>query len=284
MAFFPNVEQIFDILFAELPAGVYAEDRADNPNPNLRSVSSSEIRAHAQLYANLYDNLSQIYADKFISTVTPYGLPYWEAELFATPQDPTQTFIQRQNNLLAKFRLIRGINYASIYSVVDGILTPLGLPFAIFQYNGCGQGQTPPGAWILGFTPLGYGTYLSAADPLLGAGRGEGITPLDCSLNYAAAGITLAQLQDIQATAYTYEVQIYGDASDATLTALDKALTQFEPARSTHIITNNAMPGGAPEGFDMGPFVADTLADMFDFGLFTLPSASYDVYDFGGFV
>lgn len=282
--FFPNVEQILDILMAEMPAGVYAEDRADNPDTTKRSVSSSEIRAHAQLFANLYDNLDTISSDKFVSTVTAGSLARWEADLFSEPQDPTQSFAVRQANLLAKLRLIRGINYASIFSIVDGILTPLGLPFSIFQFNGCGQGQNPGGGWILSVSALGLSTYLAAGDPLLGAGRDPGITPLDCNLNYAAAGITAQQLADIQATAYTYGVQIYGIADAATLAALDAALTKFEPARSTHIITNNAVPPPLdPDILDLGPFVEDTLADVIDCGSFTMPPA-YDVYDFGGFV
>ena len=86
------------------------------------------------------------------------------------------------------------------------------------------------------------GTYLGLIDPILGAGRDVGIVPLDCELDYAAAGISQDEMQEIQESAYTYEVKIFGNASAETLALLNKRLTAAEPARSTHIITNNATP------------------------------------------
>lgn len=98
--------------------------------------------------------------------------------------------------------------------------------------------------------------------------------------NYENAGLTLAEFQQIQRTAYTYEIQIFGIASAGTLSTLDQTLTQLEPARSTHVITNNAPPPIDPNIIDMGPFLADTLVDRIDCGLFTAPGATYDVWDF----
>ena len=91
---------------------------------------------------------------------------------------------------------------------------------------------------LLDFSILDVGTFLSFRDPLSGARRD--MTPLDCSLDYAAAGLTAQDLLDIQATAYTYEVRIYGHADTATLALLDKRLTESEPARSTHVLINDA--------------------------------------------
>ena len=100
------------------------------------------------------------------------------------------------------------------------------------------------GTWILGYSSLGQNTYLGTLDPLIG--DRSGFTPLDCSLDYAAAGITAGQLADIQKMAYSYEVRIYGNADAVTLALLDSDLTKYEPARSTHIILNNATPPAAP--------------------------------------
>ena len=235
---FPNTEQILSIIFQEIPNGVYAEDRADNTDVTLRSNSSSELRAHAQVFADLYQNLLDIDSDKFLSTVTPDGLSPWEADLFSSVQDSSQSYATRQQNLLAKYRYQGGISLPIIRTLIANLLTPLGLVFQILPY--CGQfNGVINGAWILDESSLGLSTWLAALDPLIGTGLGVGEIPLDCSLDYAAAGITESELVDIQATAYTYEVQIFGNASAPTLSLLDQLLTAYEPARSTHIISNN---------------------------------------------
>lgn len=280
--FFPNVEQVLDLLFAELPDGTYATDRADDPDPNKRSVSSSELRAMATLLAQLYDNLLDIDDNKAITTIQPDGLAPWEKDLFSAVQDSLLPFAIRQQRLLAKIRAFGGINLPTIQGIVAGILTPAGLSFAILPYSGQNNG-TINGAWILGQSQLGLDTFLALEDPLLGTGLGVGQTPLDCDLDYAAAGLTAQDLLNIQFTAYAYEVQIYGNADADTLALLDRELTALEPARSTHVIRNNATPPSDPDILDLGTFTSDTRSDDIDGGIFTDPDATYDVWDFGGF-
>lgn len=235
---FPDIEQVLDIVFSELPDGVYAQDRADNPDYNKRSVSSSELRAHAQMISDLYSNLQLINRDKFVSTVTPAGIPKWEKDLFGTVGDLSLSDLSRQQRLLAKVRAIGGISFPAISQLVHDILDPLALDFLIFPYCGMYNGETFS-SWILDYSSLGLDTWLANRAPLEGAGLSP-CTPLDCSLNYAAAGLTAQDLLDIQATAYTYEIQIYGNADAGTLDVLDQQLTKYEPARSTHIIRNNS--------------------------------------------
>jgi hypothetical protein len=242
---FPDIELTLDILMGELPEGVYAEDRADDPNVDRRSYSSSELRAAAQVVADLYGNLADIYADKFANTVTPEGISSWEHDLFDTAQDSSLPFSQRKQAVLAKVRAIGGISLPAIKAIVDGILTPLGLAFEILPFSGQSNG-VDTGAWILESSLLGFGTYLAGIDPILGVPRDGILTPLDCSLDYAAAGLTHQQLLDIQSTAYTYEVRIFGNASASTLALLDKQLTSSEPARSTHVIMNNVSTADDP--------------------------------------
>lgn len=274
---FPGIEQILDILFAELPDGVYATDRADNPDVDKRSYSSSEIRAHAQIFANLYENLLNINRDKFLTTVTVDGLAPWEKELFASAQDSSKPFSFRQQNLISKWRSTGGISLPYISSIIHSILDPVGLTFEILPYSGQSNG-VENGAWILNLTPLGKNSFLSARDPLFG--EQQDMVPLDCNLDYAAAGITAQDLADIQATAYTYEVQIFGNASAEVLSILNKQLTALEPARSTHVITNNASGPVDPDVLDLGAGAGNTLIDAFDFGDGS-PATTSDVWDFG---
>lgn len=224
-----------NLLLSELPDGVYAIDRADNPDKDKRSYSSSELRAHAQMLADLYSNLEDINSDKFATTVTPEGLAAWERQLFQTAVDGSLTYAERQTRILTKLRASGGISYPFIRAIVAAILDPIPIDFEIVTYCGFNGG-----AWILDVSPLDEDTYLSAMDPLLGARRD--LDALDCNLDYAAAGLTAQDLIDIQTTAYTYEVRILGIADAATLAQLEQQLTQLEPARSTHVIYND-FPG-----------------------------------------
>jgi len=235
------------------------------------------------VFADLYANLEIIDLDKTATTVTVTGIGRWEKEFFQEPQDGSLTFIQRQQNLLAKIRASGGISLPAISSIIHAILDPVGLTFDILPFNGCSN-PALTGAWILEVSSLDFDTYLGLMDPLLGAGRDPGITPLDCSLDYAAAGLTLQEMRDIQATAYTYAVIIHGTADAATLALLDRKLTESEPARSTHVIINNAPDPIPTDGLDLGDFTGDSLIDVIDCGEFNEPSPSFDILDFGTFV
>lgn len=279
--FFPDVEQILDLVMAELPNGVYASDRADDPDESRRSYSSAELRAHAQLLANLYGNLQNINSDKYITTATETGVTAWEKELFSAIQDGSLPIEMRRNNLLAKIRANGGISLPAIRNIIAGILTPFGLTFEILSY--CGQyNGNYYGSWILDYSSLDVDTYLATIDPLLGANRDE--TALDCSLDYEAAGLTEQDLIDIQNTAYTYEVQIFGNADAMTLSLLERTLTELEPARSTHIITNNAPGPIPPDTLDLGPFTSSYLINNIDCGNINMPPSTYHVMNFGSFV
>lgn len=236
---FLTTDEFLSILQSELPDGVYPTDLADDTNADNRSYSSSELRAIATVLANASANLALINDDKFLSTVTADGLIAYEKDYFATAQDSTLSTQVRVQNLISKIRATGGISFTAIKSVVAGTLGSI--PFDLLPYSG----QAGVGAWILGTSQLGYGTWLAALDPLIGARTENGLVPLDCSLNYAGEGLTAAQLAAIQTTAYAYEVRIYGNASAAVLSLLDMRLTQLEPARSTHVIRNNQTYGPA---------------------------------------
>lgn len=180
---FLDIEQIVTILMGEMPRGVFAEDRADSPVIAKRSYSSSEIRAHASLYANLYLNLQNIYLNKFISTVQSDGLARWEVDLFSTPQNSALSFETRKTNLLVKWRARGGLSYPYVFNQIQTLLSPLGLDFALKVYSG-----SPEGAWRVGVSPLDLDTYLAEEDPL--EGMASEIYPLDCDFAINFLGVT----------------------------------------------------------------------------------------------
>lgn len=229
---------------AELPAGVYPTDRANYVDTNKNSYSSAELRAHATMISGIYEQASAVFNNFFITTLTADGLSQWEKDFFGAIQDSSLTFDQRKQNLFAKYRATGGLSLPYITSIVSGILGPLVISFAILPLSGQVNEDGNTGAWILGYSSLGLNTYLGGLDPIIGAQLD--FVALDCNLNYAAAGITSDQLAEIQRTAYAYELRIYGNADATTLALLEKNLTKFEPARSTHTIMNNATPPAAP--------------------------------------
>lgn len=264
MPTFGSEDELFAVLQGEMPDGVYSKDLAKNTDTTNNAWTSSEARTWAMLIRDAYVSLLAIYNNKFVTLADHSGIERWEKVLFATPVDGTLTWEERRDNLLTQLRYQGGINFAVINAAVSAILTPLALTYTISTLNGARPGS----AWILDVGLLGLDTFLVGMDPIRGAIR---TAPLDCDLDYEAAGLTLAQLQAIQATAYTYVVKITGTADDATLAKLDTVLTRLEGASRTHMIVNN-VGGPYPDVFDGGLFTAPTDFGILDGGRFTIGS------------
>jgi hypothetical protein len=230
---FGNVEKLFDLIASELPEGMFAQDRADSATPAKRSISSSEIRAHATLLNDLYLQLKRVYDDKTIldAAVNPIvsleSVPRWERMLFAEIQDSGQTYAVRVANILAKIRASGGISLPVIRDIVSGLFEGTGLTFEIVTWSGMNGG-----AWILDESLLDVSTYLSAVDP-------NDYWNLNPDGSDWPSPEIYADAQDV---AYRYELRIFGHADDALMARLEKVLTEFEPARSTHTIFND-FPG-----------------------------------------
>jgi len=236
MATVLDVEQILSAFFRQLPKGQFAEDRADDPDPARRSISSSDLRAQSEALAGAYGNLQAIWSNKFITYADAQGIARWEKDLFSETVDQSLALPIRRANALAKFRANGGISWDAITAILDPLFAELGMPYQLVCWCGAFGG-----AWVLDFSVLDVETYLSLFDPLIGAAAGLN----NCDLDYISAGLTAQDLEDIQRTAYTYEVRIFGNAPLAFLDRLEKILTEAEPARSTHVIFNN-FPGPVP--------------------------------------
>ena len=235
---FLNVEQALSILQSELPNGVYASDRADNPNIEKRSYSSSELRTVAQIYSELYNNLQTIYEDKFLTTVQPDALTSWESNLFLTPQDSNLPFATRQANLITKYRATGGISYIYIYNLVASILNPVGLTFALISYSG-----NPIGAWRLEVSELDLNTYLSEIDPIVGAIAGK--YNLDCHFEINTNGDlangdpTVTGLIEEVTTNIQIGAGIVGTGIPSGTTVLSKSTTSLVMSQNATLTQNS---------------------------------------------
>lgn len=225
MPTFLDRAKVYRLLQRELPEGVYAD------GPASAYFSTADNDSVAGIAASGYQNLSLIY-DNYFPQSAVAKLYEWEIAVFGAPSTSLLTILERQQRLLDKLRDGHGISFDDIVSQLEAIFLNTGLEFDLVTWSGSQGGG---GAWIFEDCSLDVDTYLGAMSPIRGAN-------LDCSLDYVAAGLTAAQLQAIQETAYTYEVRIIGHADASFLTELDATLTAIEPARSTHYIYND-FPG-----------------------------------------
>lgn len=223
--------QVYRMLQRELPEGVYPD------GPATAFFSTADNDAIAGIAASGYSNLSIVY-DNYFPQLAVEKLSDWEMAVFGAVATSALTVLERQQRVLQQLRAQFSISYASILSQIEEIFEAAGLEFDLVNWNG-GQGGNGEkfggGAWDLEFSALDADTYLSPMDPVRSGG-------MDCSLDYLAHGLTAAQLQAIQETAYTYEVRIIGHADASFLADLDATLKRIEPARSTHYIYND-FPG-----------------------------------------
>lgn len=257
--FFPGIEEVMTILMGEIPSGPYATDRADDPNPDNRSYSSSEIRAHAQVFANLYANLQEIEQNKFLTTVQLSGIGYWEKDLFSQAVDASLPFETRKANAIAKYRAQGGLSYPYIKGIVSGILTPQGLAFDIVTYN-CQNAAGGDGAWILDLTELEVGTYLASADPLLGTDQSQPyILGCDAILNLhgtvTSGSPTITAITDTSAIEVGAQIVAVGFVAGTTVLSVSAhSITVSANSSATHTLEDLQIQNYWAAGLDTEEF------------------------------
>jgi Uncharacterised protein conserved in bacteria (DUF2313) len=240
MAIFLQAQDAYRLIQRELPEGVYADG-----NPSAFYTTAS-VYAKAVQIAKAYENLENIYINMFPQDADE-RLVDWEIKAFGYELDASLTLAERRQAVVDKLRQHPGINRLAISDIV---LTALGpnIQFAIIDWN-CMGGGGGPGVWILDESQLDINTYLGSA-------RMSAITSFThpgadfCTTDpLSEFGITPEEWALYQEQAYTYEVLIFS----VTLTAdqrsrLDTLLTEGEPARSTHIITDGVDPNDVVNG------------------------------------
>lgn len=229
MPLYLSRETIYRIIQRELPEDCYPDGAPTG------YFSTSDSYATAKVLETAYANLHRIY-DNYFPNYANERQADWEYTVFGYQLDSALTLLQRQQLVESKLRSQNTIRQsdllAAIYTVIDQSIVVELLPWS-GKFNGIRTG-----AWILGQSPLGYSTFLGGRSAIWGTQKAH--TPLDCSLNAAAAGITQQDVTDIQNTAYTYEVRIFANLTSAQLSAIDTALNSAEAARDRHVLINNA--------------------------------------------
>lgn len=228
MPIFLTREQIYRVLQRELPPDTYPDGVPSG------FLSTAENDSVAGVLAVAYGNLSHIY-DNYVPQTATDKIPDFELMMFGKYADATLSDEERRQRIINKFRAIRSI---SKIGVSGSILAAVpNLNFEIIEWG------SETGGWLIGLSQLGIETILN------GERLVDAVGPGLCNADPADFGKTPEEWAEMQLEAYTYEVRIYGHIlSTAERAALEAALSQDEPARSTHVITDNLDPNDRIDG------------------------------------
>lgn len=222
MAKFLTRYECYRMLQRELPEGVYPDG---NPEKYYSTADQDSV---ADVMATGYANLERIYLNYWPQTAEE-KLTDWEITAFGQPLDANLSLADRRNRVVAKLRARKGITKKDMKDAVQSIIGS-DKDVVIVEW-GCPGGEF--GTWQIGVSLLGYNTYLGGYNMLL-------ITGKDACANPLPYGVSKEEWDGMKRQAYTYEVKIFGyTLSTAERLAIDSALSAAEPARSSHVISDN---------------------------------------------
>lgn len=225
MPLFLTRQEIYRILQRELPDDCYADGAPS------AFFTTADMASVAKTIATAYSNLERIYVNYFPQTADE-KIGDWEVEVFGFVSDAVLTLQERRDRVVQKLLNRPGITKADMERAVTGEIPSLGPSgFEIIEW-GCGC--CGEGAWILDESELDVSTFLNGQNLVDAVGPGL------CDASPADYGKTPAEWAEMQEEAYTFEVRIFNRVLTAAERAsLDARLTAAEPARSTHVITDN---------------------------------------------
>lgn len=220
---FLNRQEIYRLLQRELPEGVYPD------GPAFAYYSTADMDSLADVAATGYGNLERIYENYWPQSADE-RITDWEITAFGFPLEASLTLAERRDRVITKLRAKKGITKGDMKDAVEAIIGT-DKEVVVVEWN-CANEEF--GTWQLGVSNIGYNTYLGNYNMLLVTGEGA------CDINPADYGLSEEVWAGMQRQAYTYEIKIFEYVlSSAERTAIDIALTEGEPARSAHVISDN---------------------------------------------
>lgn len=224
MAYFPTVDQIYRIIQqASIP---YADPSGD---PEKYYILAAKY-AFCQNVKDAYDQLKYIDDNNFPQNVTDVDkILKWEFMEFGFTLSEDLTLQERIDRVLTKIRTRTNFTIPDLIELVKSVIGS-DKTVDIIEWNCEG------GAWIIDVSELDFDTYLGGGSP-------QSLINFDCSKTAADYGITEDEFQAALTDAYTYEIRIYNyTLTDLERSYIEKLVSENEPARSQHVITDNYIP------------------------------------------
>lgn len=240
MAKFLTTEQLYRLIQRELPEGVYPD------GPASAFYSTALANSKAQALASVYTNLQSIY-NNYFPQLTDDRIADWEIKVFGEVADSTLSLADRRARILAKLRHQPSIALWEILTLAASYV-PQGTYVQVVEW--ChGDG----GPWILGKSKLSVDTNLGFGNKTILSETGDDLCVFAISDGWRFGTSKLGSttklsgkyssqtITAVQSRAYTYEIRIFS----YTITGNDflkfgRDVTAFEPARSAHVIKQNA--------------------------------------------
>ncbi len=220
---FLNRHEIYRLLQRELPEDVYPD------GPASAFYSTADMDSVADCAATGYANLERLYENYWPQSADERITDH-EITAFGFALSASLTLEERRDRVITKLRAKKGITNNDMKQAVLSIIGS-DKEVVVVEY-GCGKGEF--GTWLIGVSELGYNTYLGGMNMLLITGE------FACEATAEEYGITEEQLEMIKTQAYTYEIKIFNyTLSVAERAAIESALSEGEPARSTHVVFDN---------------------------------------------
>lgn len=216
MAKFLSKQEIYRMLQRELPEGVYPDGAPE------KYYSTADMYAVGSVIASGYDNLKVIY-DNYFPQSADEKMTDHEIKFFGAPLSGSLSLADRRAKTLFKIRNPYGLTKNDMINVVK-LVIGTDKNVEIREW-GCYTG-----GWILDESQLDISTFINGENLVDATGLAACEKP---------DSKTDAEWEIAQEEAYTYEVLIY----DYTLTAdelaeIERLLTNEEPARSAHVISD----------------------------------------------
>lgn len=231
MPVFLTQAQIYRLLQRELPEDVYADGAPS------AFFTTADNWAFSHVVATAYTNQHRIYENYFPQTADE-RIGDWEITAFNQLSPAGDTLPVRRARVVAKMRARPGITKADMLRAVTATFPFLAPSGAEIIEWGCSTG-----GWVLNESQLGIETFLNGA--MLVNAVGPGL----CDADPADFGLTPEEWAIAQEEAYTFEVRVFDYVFNATeLAKLNAVLTAAEPARSTHVITDDLTGADRTDG------------------------------------